>query len=263
MSVYRDSRGRQTTQYYDDDRYDRPYYDLYNDRQNDQMIVRQPRDSVLEDSSSRSVTRVVAPPSGAVVVRGRSASAVARRTDQKFLVRSSRRHKKPSRPTWPVRPPRPGWSHSRSRSRSHSRSRSRSSRSSSTHSESRSRSRSHSRSRSRSRSRSSSRSRSRSRSSDGRPHRHPHRHRRRHHHHHRHGHIKKISSATVTKYAVDPRLSHPHHGHSREIVRAETNRTKFVRVRVTDISPETLDHFRYPWEWDKVCGFSGNNLSKQ
>ncbi|KIW59116.1 hypothetical protein PV05_03591 [Exophiala xenobiotica] len=35
----------------------------------------------------------------------------------------------------------------------------------------------------------------------------------------------------------------------------EPTRMTVVRVRVAQIRPETLDYFRYPWEWDKDRNF--------
>ena len=90
---------------------------------------------------------------------------------------------------------------------------------------------------SRSRSRSSSKRRSRSRS----------RNRGCHHHHRHHSHVREISKKTITTYLVDSRLSR-----TRRVTTMETTRTTFMRVRVAHIRPETLDYFRYPWEWDRV-----------
>ncbi len=82
----------------------------------------------------------------------------------------------------------------------------------------------------------SSRSRSRSRSRN-----------RGSHHRRHHSYVREISKKTITTYLVDSRLSRP-----RRAIIMEPTRMTVVRVRVAQIRPETLDYFRYPWEWDKV-----------
>jgi hypothetical protein len=157
---------------------------------------------------------IVRRPTGQLVERSRSRSV-----DRVVRRTSSKvvvRRRSVSRDTIP-RPPRPPMVPDRSPSRSVSGSDSEND----------------SRSRSRSNSRSPNRSRSRSRSGSRRCH--SRRHRRR-----RDRGVQKISKTTVTKYAVPN--SHRRPGN---II--------FIRVSVRDICPETLDHFRYPWEWDTVC----------
>ena len=226
MSVYHETRGRVSSRGNYDDR----YYDLYDDRQM-QLIS-------TKDKRSRSLDRTAGATSTALVVKRREVSREpVRRSDQKYLVRSSRTHRRhpdhgrppiieydrpEARPPPGIRPPIIDWSRSRSRSRSTSVS--------------------YSRSRSRSRSRSWSRSRSRSRSRDRSP--------LRRHRHHRH--IRKVSKKTITEYEVDPKLIRRRRDSDTKIVLMGPSRVIFVRVRVTDIRPETLDHFGYPWEWDRV-----------
>ncbi len=207
-----------------------------------------PRPRNLSPNDDRAV-------SGHLVIRNKSRSrSTVRLSDQKFLVRARS-------PNMHLRPPVDDRTRSTSRDQCRSRTRSRR----------RSRDESWSRSRSRSR----SRRRSSSSCDDlgrptrpGRPDRSP--------SGSRNGcspgprSVKKISRKTVTRYAVDPALSRgsnqTHHRSrsqhqqvscnsesDRRMVRVEASRTNVVRVRASDICPESLDHFRYPWEWSSVC----------
>jgi hypothetical protein len=217
MSAYQGSRGRLGS--YENDRYD-PILDG--------------RYRATNDNEDRALTVLRSSNEAGFPTRSRSADGSdqrlaqrpIRQSDQKYLVRRSRKsYDQQPRPVVVTHHHRPS---SRRSSRSRSSSRGSSSSSSSSSGQSRSR----------------SRSRSRSPHHPHRPH-HPHWPPHHHHHHHHHGHynVRQVAKTTITEYKVDRHSHRPS---------PKPARYDYTRVRVIDVRPETLDHYRYPWKWDYV-----------